>query len=137
MDLKEFVTTVLQQELGDYLIKVEFDGPYEDEDLDADAILSEEPADLTERSVRISNRLWDAGYDVPILYDIEDNEEEEDEEYFPFSAITSEKGKGVHKLIVKLPDPVYQTIREKSRISGKPLTDVILEILTEKAEMNR
>ena len=129
MDLKKFVTTILQQELGEYLINVEFDGPYEDEDIDADAILSEEPDDLTERSIRISNRLWDAGFDVPILYDVEDDEEEEDEEVFPFSAITSGKEKGVHKLTVKLPDPIYQTLREKYCTSGKPLADVILELL--------
>ena len=131
MDLKKFVTTILQQELGEYIISVEFFGPYEDEDLDADVMMSEEPADLTERSIRISNRLWDAGFDVPILYDVEDDEEEEDEEIFPFSAITQEKEKGVHKLTVKLPDHIYQTLRDKSYKSGKPLSNVILDILEE------
>ena len=75
--------------------------------------------------------MWDAGFDVLILYDVEDDEEEEDEVAFPFSAITSEKEKGVHKLTVKLPEPIYQTLREKSCASGKPLADVILEILEE------
>ena len=131
MDLKKFVTTVLQQELGEYVINIEFCGPYEDEDIDADVILREEPDDLVERRIRISNRLWDAGFDVLILYDVEDDEEEEDEEIFPFSAITQEKEKGVHKLTVKLPDHIYQTLREKSRAFDKPLADVILEILEE------
>lgn len=131
MDLKKFITTILQEELGEYFINVEFCGPYEDEDIDADVILREEPADLTERSVRISNRLWEAGFDVPTMYDVEDDEEEEDEIAFPFSAITLEKEKGVHQLTVKLPEPIYQTLREKSCTSGKPLADVILEILEE------
>jgi hypothetical protein len=129
MELKKFVTAILQEELGEYFINVEFDGPYEDEDLDAYAILREEPADLTERSIRISNRLWDAGFDVLILYDVEDDEEEDYEEAFPFSVGTSEKEKGVHKLTVKLPEPVYQSLWEKSCKSGKPLADVIVEIL--------
>ncbi len=130
MDLKKFVTTILQEELGEYFINVVFDGPYEDEDIDAYVIMSEEPADLNERSVRVSNRLWDAGFDVPILYDIEDDEEEEDEEAFPFSAITSEKEEGVRKLTVKIPEPIYQTLWKKSCASGKPLADVILELLS-------
>jgi len=131
MDLKKFVTTVLQQELGEYIINIEFCGPYEDEDIDADVILREEPDDLVERRIRISNRLWDEGFDVLILYDVEDDEEEEHEEIFPFSAITQEKEKGVHKLTVKLPDHIYKTLREKSYKSGKPLSNVILDILEE------
>ena len=131
MDLKKFVTTVLQQELGQYIINIEFCGPYEDEDIDADVILREEPDDLVERRIRISNRLWDEGFDVLILYDVEDDEEEEHEEIFPFSAITQEKEKGVHKLTVKLPDHIYKTLREKSYKSGKPLSNVILDILEE------
>jgi len=128
MDLKKFVTTILQEELGEYFISVEFFGPYEDEDIDADAIMSEEPADLTERSIRISNRLRDAGFGVPILYDVEDDEEE-DEEAFSFSVNTLEKGKDAHNLTVKLPEPIYQKLQGKSYTSGKPLADVILELL--------
>lgn len=134
MDLEKFITNILQQELGDYFINVEFDGPYEDEDIDAYVILREEPADLIERRIRIRNRLWDADFDVLILYDVEYDEEEEDEEAFPFSTITSEKEKGVHKLTVKLPNLIYQKLREKSRASDKPLADVILEILEEKVK---
>ncbi|MBC8234062.1 hypothetical protein H8E77_31330 [bacterium] len=48
-----------------------------------------------------------------------------------FSAITQEKEKGVHKLTVKLPDHIYQTLREKSYKFGKPLSNIILEILEE------
>jgi len=129
MDLEKFVTTILQEELGEYLIDVRFDGPYEDEDIDADAIMSEEPADIAERRIRISNRLRDAGFDVPILYDVEDDEEEEDEEPFLFPANISAKEKGEHKFTVELPQPVFQKLLERASTSGKHLADVISELL--------
>ena len=39
MDLKKFVTTILQEELGEYFISVEFFGPYEDEDIDGNTVI--------------------------------------------------------------------------------------------------
>jgi hypothetical protein len=83
MDLKEITTNILQQEFGEYFVNVQFSGPYEDEDLDADVILREKPVDLTDRSIRVRRRLWAEGLDVPMLYEVEE-EEEEDEMDVPF-----------------------------------------------------
>ena len=77
MDLKELTTHILQQEFREYFVKVQFSGPYEDEDLDADVILQEKPADLTERSIRVRRRLWAKGVDVPMLYEVEEEDEDE------------------------------------------------------------
>lgn len=78
MDLKELTTHILQQEFENYFVNVRFSGPYEDEDLDADVTLREKPVDLTERSIRVRRRLWTEGFDVPMLYEVE-GEEDEDE----------------------------------------------------------
>jgi len=80
MDLKELTTHILKQEFGDYFVKVQFSGPYEDEYLDADVILREKPEDLTERSIRVRRRLWAGGFDVPMLYEVEGEEDEDEDE---------------------------------------------------------
>ncbi|MFQ6043917.1 MAG: hypothetical protein ACE5PV_23945 [Candidatus Poribacteria bacterium] len=78
MDLKELTTQILQQEFGEYFVNVQFSGPYEDEDLDADVILREKPADLASRSIRVRRRLWAEGFDVPMLYEVEEEEDEDE-----------------------------------------------------------
>ena len=80
MDLKELTTHILKQEFGEYFVKVQFSGPYEDEDIDADVILREKPEDLTERSIRVRRRLWAGGFDVPMLYEVEGEEDEDENE---------------------------------------------------------
>ena len=77
MDLKELTTNILKQEFGEYFVKVQFSGPYEDEDLDADVILREKPSDLASRSIRVRRRLWVEGFDVPMLYEVEEEDEDE------------------------------------------------------------
>jgi hypothetical protein len=77
MDLKELTTQILQQEFGEYFVKVRFSGPYEDEDLDADVLLREKPTNLTERSICVRRRLWAEGFDVPMLYEVEGEEDED------------------------------------------------------------
>ena len=72
--VKELVTTLAREQFGDTLKKVRFSGPFEDEDLDADLILTER-MDLMELVGRIANMhqpLWKEGYDVLIGFDFED-----------------------------------------------------------------
>jgi tRNA A-37 threonylcarbamoyl transferase component Bud32 len=76
MDLKELTTHILQQEFEGYFVNVRFSGPYEDKDLDAEVILRDKPVDLIERSIRVRRRLWAEGVDVPMLYEVEGEEDE-------------------------------------------------------------
>jgi hypothetical protein len=78
MDVKELTEKLLQQELGELLLKVRFSGPFEWEDIGADVFLKEKPADLADRSYRIHRKLRDEGFDVLIVYEIPDDSDEED-----------------------------------------------------------
>ncbi len=67
--VKQFTLKLLRREFGDSLVRVEWWGPYEGEDIDATVFLKEEPADLDMRSYRIHEQLDDAGWDVGIIWD--------------------------------------------------------------------
>ena len=69
MDLKEFSTNLLKQTFGEYLVDLRFSGPYEDEDLNVDVILNEEPADFEDRDI-IVFKLLDADLDILIDYEL-------------------------------------------------------------------
>jgi len=76
MKVKETVLKLLRQEFDDQLLEVRFCGPFEDEDLDADVILREQPADLPARDVRIHQRLMKRGFDVLIDYQVAEGNSE-------------------------------------------------------------
>ena len=78
MEVKELTEKLIQQEFDEWLIKVRFSGPFEEEDLDADIFLKEEPADLVDRSYRIRRCLREQGFDVLIDYKLYDPSEEYD-----------------------------------------------------------
>jgi len=68
MDVKELTTILIKEEFGDLLFDLRYWGPHEEEDIDVDVILKEEPADLVDRSYRIRRRLISEGFDVLIDY---------------------------------------------------------------------
>lgn len=68
MDVKELTTILIEEEFGDFLFDLRYWGPHEEEDIDVDVILKEEPADLVDRSYRIRRRLISEGFDVLIDY---------------------------------------------------------------------
>jgi len=76
MDVKELTTHLLKQEFDDYLLEVKYWGPYEEEDICADVVLKEKPADWVDRSYRIYSKLLDEGFDVLIGYDVLDGSDE-------------------------------------------------------------
>jgi hypothetical protein len=78
MEVKELTEKLIQQEFGYWLIKMRFSGPFEEEDLDVDVFLKEEPADWVDRSYRIYSSLSEQGFDVLIGYKFYDPSEEYD-----------------------------------------------------------
>ncbi len=73
--IKELVTTLAEEQFGDALKKVIFSGPFEEEDLDADLILTER-MDLMELAGKIGNMhqpLRKEGYHVLIAFDFDDD----------------------------------------------------------------
>ena len=64
MDVKELTTQLIQKEFEEWLISMQFSGPFEGEDLDVDVLLKKEPAELLDRSYRIHRRLRTEGFDV-------------------------------------------------------------------------
>jgi len=78
MEVKELTEKLIQQEFGEWLMKVRFSGPFEWEDLDVDVFLKEEPTDLVDRSYHIRRCLREQGFDVLIDYKLYDPSEEYD-----------------------------------------------------------
>jgi len=76
MDVKELATNLLKQEFGDLLIDMRYWGPHEDEDLDVDVVLKEEPIDLGEKEDKIYHYLREQGFDVLFDYQFKDNSTE-------------------------------------------------------------
>jgi len=79
-DVKKLVERLVKKEFGDYLLGVRFDGPYEEEDIDFDLLLKEEPNDYVERAERIYERLGKAGFYVlfshDVWYELEEDEKQ-------------------------------------------------------------
>jgi hypothetical protein len=73
MELKELTTKLIQQEFGEWLVDMQFSGPFEEEDIDVDVILTEEPEDLVDRSHRIRHYLREQDFDVLIDYLLSDD----------------------------------------------------------------
>jgi hypothetical protein len=73
MELKELTTKLIQQEFGEWLVDMQFSGPFEGEDIDVDVILTEEPEDLVDRSYRIRHYLREQDFDVLIDYLLSDD----------------------------------------------------------------
>jgi hypothetical protein len=73
MELKELTTKLIQREFGEWLVELQFSGPFEEEDIDVDVILTEEPTDLVDRSYRIRRYLREQGFDVLIDYLLSDD----------------------------------------------------------------
>jgi len=73
MEVKELVTKLIQQEFGEWLVDMQFSGPFEGEDIDVDVILTEEPEDLVDRSYRIRHYLREQDFDVLIDYLLSDD----------------------------------------------------------------
>ncbi len=69
MELQELTMGLIKKEFGDLVLDVQFDGPYEEEDLDVNVILRELPEDLPERDIRIWEHLREKGFDVLIGYE--------------------------------------------------------------------
>ncbi|HIE28842.1 TPA: hypothetical protein EYP66_16325 [Candidatus Poribacteria bacterium] len=76
MEVKELTEKLIQQEFGKWLTKLRFSGPFEEEDLDVDVFLKEEPADWVDRSYHIHHCLREQGFDVLIGYKFYDPSEE-------------------------------------------------------------
>jgi len=76
MEVKELTEKLLRQEFGEWLVEMQFLGPFEGEDLDVNLILKEEPADLADRDYRIHRYLLDNGFDVLIGYDVLDGSDD-------------------------------------------------------------
>ena len=76
MDVKELTTNLINKEFGDLLIDIRYWGPHEDEDLDADVVLKEEPIDLGEKEDKIYHYLREQGFDVLFDYQFQDNSTE-------------------------------------------------------------
>ena len=81
MDIKELTDKLIQQEFGEWLLKIRYSGPFEGEDLDVDIFLKEEPADFEDRDYRLYRCLREQGLDVLIDYKLYDPSEEYDRQY--------------------------------------------------------
>ena len=74
--IKKLVTTLAREQFGDALKKIRFSGPFEEEDLDADLILTER-MDLMELGRRLGNidrPLQKEGYDVLIGFKFDEDQ---------------------------------------------------------------
>ncbi len=78
--LKKLLQRLVKREFSDCLLGIRFDGPFEDEDLNVDLLLREEPPDRVDRSYRIRQKLRKAGFDVSFGYDFWDELEEDEKE---------------------------------------------------------
>jgi hypothetical protein len=67
MDLKEKVTQIIQDELGDYIEGMRFTGPYEGEEFNVIITLHDEPDDFEKRDTRLHYRVWQLGYDIGLF----------------------------------------------------------------------
>ena len=73
--IKELVTTLAEEQFGDALKKVIFSGPFEEEDLDADLILTRR-MDLKEIGAKLWNMrqpIQEEGYYVLIGFDFDED----------------------------------------------------------------
>ncbi|MFN4179127.1 MAG: hypothetical protein ACK4I8_02345 [Armatimonadota bacterium] len=77
---EKLMESLAKKELGDSLMGIRCHGPYEEEDLDVDLLLNEEPPDLDYRSYRIYDQLRKAGFYVVFGYDFWDELEEDEKE---------------------------------------------------------
>ena len=73
-EVKRITRRFLNKELGELLVEVQYSGPYEDEDLDADVVLKEFPDDLAQRSSRIHHHLADKGLFVAMDFKLVDKQ---------------------------------------------------------------
>jgi len=69
MNLKETVAQMARKELGEYIDKIEFGGPYEGEEFTIIITLRDEPRDFDEREGRLYDCVWKLGYDIGIFVD--------------------------------------------------------------------
>ena len=69
MNLKETVAQMARKELGEYIDKIEFGGPYEGEEFTIIITLRDEPGDFDEREDRLYDHVWELGYDIGIFVD--------------------------------------------------------------------
>jgi hypothetical protein len=69
-DVKALTMKLLREEYSDNLAKVDFSGPYAEEDLGADVYLHKEPPDNADRMYRVWKGLSRAGYDVTMDFDL-------------------------------------------------------------------
>jgi len=76
MEVKELTEKLIQQEFGEWLLKIRYSGPFEGEDLDVDIFLKEEPADFEDRDYRLYRFLREKGFDVLIDYKLPDDSDE-------------------------------------------------------------
>ena len=67
MDLKERVTQMIQEELGDCIKGMRFTGPYEGEEFNVIMTLLYEPDDFEKRDTRLHDRVWQLGYDIGLF----------------------------------------------------------------------
>jgi len=67
MDLKETVTQIVKEELGDCVDGIRFTGPYEGEEFNVIITLRYEPDDFEECDSRLHLRVWDLGYDITLF----------------------------------------------------------------------
>ena len=72
MDIKELTDKLIQQEFGEWLLKTRYSSPFEEEDLNVDIFLKEEPADFEDRDYRLYRCLREKGFDVLIDYKLYD-----------------------------------------------------------------
>ncbi len=69
MNLKETVTQMAREELGECIEKIEFTGTYEGEEFNILITLRDELEDFDEREGRLYDRVWKLGYDIGIFVD--------------------------------------------------------------------
>lgn len=74
MDVKEFTKNLVKQVFGDYVVSLEFTGPYEYEEILVDVLLKEKPADFEERMLQVFQRILDEDLDVLVDYEVADSE---------------------------------------------------------------
>lgn len=69
MDLKEKVVHIIQEEMGDCVADMKFEGPYQGEDLFVAIQLRYDPEDLEERDTRMRVRVWELSHNVGLVFD--------------------------------------------------------------------
>lgn len=67
MDLKETVSQIVQEELGEGVERIRFTGPYEGEEFHVIITLPEEPNNFEKRNSRLHYRVWELGHDITLF----------------------------------------------------------------------